>query len=111
MASETWIESHLVLLATHRADLRQSLASFEGLLTTAKAYRNAMLALATATAAFASALEECARQKGAMVANVETEEEAPGMKLMAASGLHHLMANHTQVLVGRSTSSSDDLQD
>ena len=48
-----------------RADMRNSLETYERLLLTAKGYRNAMLALASATSNFASALETCARQKGA----------------------------------------------
>lgn len=45
--------------------MRDSLDTYDHLLKAAKAYRNAMLALATATSDFASALEDCARQKGA----------------------------------------------
>lgn len=45
--------------------MRDSLDTYDNLLKTAKVYRNAMLALATATSEFASALESCARQKGA----------------------------------------------
>lgn len=45
--------------------MRDSLETYDNLTKAAKAYRNAMLALATATSDFASALEDCARQKGA----------------------------------------------
>lgn len=45
--------------------MRESLDTYENLLRAAKTYRNAMMALATATSEFASALEDCARQKGA----------------------------------------------
>ena len=45
--------------------MRNSLDTYERLLSAAKAYRNAMLSLASATSNFASALEDCARQKGA----------------------------------------------
>lgn len=45
--------------------MRESLDTYENLLKAAKVYRNAMMALATATSEFASALEDCARQKGA----------------------------------------------
>lgn len=48
-----------------RANMRDSLDTYDNLLKSAKVYRNAMLALATATSEFASALESCARQKGA----------------------------------------------
>ena len=45
--------------------MRESLHTYDNLLKAAKVYRNAMMALATATSDFASALEDCARQKGA----------------------------------------------
>lgn len=45
--------------------MRDSLDTYDNLLKAAKVYRNAMMALATATSEFASALEDCARQKGA----------------------------------------------
>ncbi|KAM0752818.1 hypothetical protein T439DRAFT_323431 [Meredithblackwellia eburnea MCA 4105] len=72
-----------------RADLRASVAAYEGLLATAKAYRNALLAVGTATTAFAAALEECARVKGA---------GHSGDQLLAASGLQYMIANSNSVL-------------
>jgi hypothetical protein len=57
-----------------------------------------MLQLANASANFACALEECARQKGAATERMG-EESSAGEKLLAAAGLHHLMSNHEQVLV------------
>lgn len=48
-----------------RSNMRESLNTYDNLLKAAKVYRNAMMALATATSEFASALEDCARQKGA----------------------------------------------
>ncbi|SPC68127.1 related to IVY1 - phospholipid-binding protein [Ustilago sp. UG-2017b] len=72
-----------------RADLRTSLAAYEALLASAKAYTSAMLAMAKASSDLACALETCARVKGA-------HESGPG--LQAASGLHFLKSNYEQVL-------------
>lgn len=139
--------------------MRNSLDTYERLLAAAKQYRNAMLALASATSNFASALEDCARQKGAThpparsAATTATggaplsaasslasslvldssddarsstsgsrlghddsgelsnaldgegdlhADSAPGERLMAASGLHHMMSNQQQLLVSGS---------
>ncbi|KAN0064157.1 hypothetical protein ACQY0O_003324 [Thecaphora frezii] len=72
-----------------RADLRNSLNAYEKLLTSAKAYTNAMLAMAKASSDLACALEECARVKGA---------HESGPSLQAAGGLHFLKSNYEQVL-------------
>jgi hypothetical protein len=92
----------MCVLLTHshgnRADLRSSLAAYENLLTSAKAFRSAMLQLAGASANFASSLEDCARQKGAATER-PGEDSSSGEQLLAAAGLHHLMCNHEQVLV------------
>lgn len=72
-----------------RADLRTSLAAYEALLASAKAYTSAMLAMAKASSDLGCALETCARVKGA-------HESGPG--LQAASGLHFLKSNYEQVL-------------
>ncbi|SPO31969.1 related to IVY1 - phospholipid-binding protein [Ustilago trichophora] len=72
-----------------RADLRTSLAAYEALLTSAKAYTSAMLSMAKASSDLACALETCARVKGA-------HDSGPG--LQAASGLHFLKSNYEQVL-------------
>lgn len=48
-----------------RADLRESVETFEVMLTAAKGYRSALMALSSATSTFAKALEDCARLKGA----------------------------------------------
>ena len=72
-----------------RADLRTSLAAYEALLASAKAYTSAMLSMAKASSDLACALETCARVKGA-------HESGPG--LQAASGLHFLKSNYEQVL-------------
>ena len=123
-----------------RTDMRNSLDTYERLLSAAKAYRNAMLSLASATSNFASALEDCARQKGAASSpkpaqavrhtavaatlfdqqhenetksngdggqdsfEQDKDEEGTnttsGEKLLAAAGLHHVMSNQQQLLVG-----------
>ncbi|GAA6052873.1 hypothetical protein JCM3770_004387 [Rhodotorula araucariae] len=72
-----------------RADLRESVAAYESLLATAKAYRNALIALSTASTALAGAMGDCARVKGAGEA---------GEGLLAASGLQYMVANTGQVL-------------
>lgn len=72
-----------------RADLRTSLAAYEALLTSAKAYTSAMLSMAKASSDLACALETCARVKGA---------HDSGAGLQAASGLHFLKSNYEQVL-------------
>lgn len=72
-----------------RADLRTSLAAYEALLASAKAYTTAMLSMAKASSDLACALEACARVKGA-------HDSGPG--LQAASGLHFLKSNYEQVL-------------
>ncbi|KAJ1036075.1 hypothetical protein NDA18_000221 [Ustilago nuda] len=72
-----------------RADLRTSLAAYEALLASAKAYTSAMLAMAKASSDLGCALETCARVKGA-------HESGPA--LQAASGLHFLKSNYEQVL-------------
>lgn len=70
--------------------LRESVAAYEQLLSSAKGYRNALIALSGASTALAGALGECARVKGA---------GESGEQLMAASGLHYIVANSGQILV------------
>ncbi|GAA5882461.1 hypothetical protein JCM16303_001745 [Sporobolomyces ruberrimus] len=72
-----------------RADLRDSVQAYEQLLGSAKAYRNALIALSAASTGLAGALMECGRVKGAG----ESAEH-----LMAASGIHYMVANSGQVL-------------
>ncbi|WWD16557.1 hypothetical protein CI109_100984 [Kwoniella shandongensis] len=72
-----------------RKDLRQSIACFEDLMAAAKAYRNALLAMSSATATFATAMEACSRVKGCRTAN---------SALAGASGLQYLISNHEQLL-------------
>jgi hypothetical protein len=92
-----------------RADLKQSLNAFSSLLKEGKAFRQALMGLATAASSFASALEsasfrpavllakaasrECARQKGASASTYDGPDTSPGEQLMAASGLHYLLGN------------------
>ncbi|GAA5975771.1 hypothetical protein JCM11641_005868 [Rhodosporidiobolus odoratus] len=72
-----------------RADLRESVSAYEQLLSSSKSYRNALIALSQAATAMAGALGECARVKGA---------GDSGEQLLAASGLHYMVANSGQVL-------------
>lgn len=72
-----------------RADMRNSLQAFEGLLSASKSYTSAMLAMSEASAHLAASLEACARVKGAHQA---------GSSLQAAAGLHHLLANSQSLL-------------
>ncbi|KAK8861534.1 hypothetical protein IAR55_002356 [Kwoniella newhampshirensis] len=79
-------ENHALIT---RKDLRQSIACFEDLMAAAKAYRNALLAMSSATAALATAMEACSRVKGCRSAN---------SALAGASGLQYLISNHEQLL-------------
>lgn len=93
-----------------RADLRASIKTYEevgGLLRPScvsshrplscqlvgalASYRNALTTVSNASAKVARALENCARLKGL------SDDAACG--LQAAGGLHHVIANHEQVLV------------
>jgi len=105
--------SHTVLT---KADLDQSQLAYSDLLATAKSYRVALASLSTAASAFGCALEACARLKearadsllnlpsGATAASALSNSYS--MKatfctadhLMSASGVHHLIANHQQIL-------------
>ncbi|TPX14492.1 uncharacterized protein E0L32_005456 [Thyridium curvatum] len=116
--------AHAVL---SRADLDLSHAAYADLLASAKAYRVALAALGTAASSFGSALETCARLKEAraeaigplpttglgshdgggptaaaatmsssFVAGAGTSCTAD--PLLAISGVHHLVANHQQIL-------------
>ncbi|KAI0415178.1 hypothetical protein F5X98DRAFT_347168 [Xylaria grammica] len=105
--------SHTVL---SKADLEQSQLAYSDLLATAKSYRIALASLSTAASAFGCALEACARLKEARadsLLNVPTGSSAlPVLStsytpkatsctadhLLSASGVHHLVANHQQIL-------------
>lgn len=76
----------------------------------AKAYRQALATLSTAASAFGSSLEACARLKesradaiappgGTSLSNsFTTKGSCTADLLLAASGVHHLIANHQQIL-------------
>ncbi|KAI0393056.1 hypothetical protein F5Y17DRAFT_328200 [Xylariaceae sp. FL0594] len=105
--------SHTVLT---KADLEQSQLAYSDLLATAKSYRVALASLSTAASAFGCALEACARLKEARadsILGLPSGASGPcamsnsySMKatsctadhLMSASGVHHLIANHQQIL-------------
>ncbi|KAL0937475.1 protein ivy1 [Colletotrichum truncatum] len=97
-----------------KSDIEQSQTAYSDLLQTAKAYRVALASLSTAASAFGSALESCARLKEARAESL-TGGSQPGGGLSAsftagakgtctadlllsASGVHHLVANHQQIL-------------
>jgi hypothetical protein len=105
--------SHTVLT---KADLEQSQLAYSDLLATAKSYRVALASLSTSASAFGCALEACARLKEARADSLlnlpSGATAAPGLSnsysmkatsctadhLMSASGVHHLIANHQQIL-------------
>ncbi|TQV97952.1 hypothetical protein V2A60_006340 [Cordyceps javanica] len=101
--------AHAVLT---KADLQRSQEAYSDLVASAKAYRQALATLSTAASAFGTALESCARLKesraepisaaaagASMTASFTTTRGAcTADTLMAASGLHHLIANHQQIL-------------
>ncbi|KAM0342809.1 hypothetical protein ACHAPU_009173 [Fusarium lateritium] len=99
--------SHAVLT---KADLELSQQSYSDLLSSAKGYRLALAALSTAASTFGSALEACARLKEAraepigpsgaanMAASFNAKGSCTADMLMSASGVHHLVANHQQIL-------------
>lgn len=101
-----------------KADLEQSQTAYTDLLQTAKAYRQALATLSTAASAFGSALESCARLKEARAESLSASTHPNGGAallsssfpgagpstactadlLLSASGVHHLVANHQQIL-------------
>jgi hypothetical protein len=83
------IPSHLPKTVLSPDDIQASITAYEILLTTAKAYRNALATLAQTANAFGAALESCARLKG-------VDEASEG--LLSTAGLHFLIANHQSVL-------------
>ncbi|UNI13654.1 hypothetical protein JDV02_000377 [Purpureocillium takamizusanense] len=102
--------SHAVLT---KADLEHSQDAYADLLGSAKAYRVALASLSNAASAFGSALEACARLKearaepigpsGAGTASMSASFTTPrgactADTLLSASGVHHLIANHQQIL-------------
>ncbi|KAH9994520.1 hypothetical protein F4779DRAFT_218302 [Xylariaceae sp. FL0662B] len=103
--------AHTVLT---KVDLENSQQAYSDLLATAKSYRLALASLSTAASAFGSALEACARLKesradalgpgpGGTALNMTNSFTASRGSctadlLMNASGVHHLIANHQQIL-------------
>ncbi|KAI1328642.1 hypothetical protein F5Y16DRAFT_368223 [Xylariaceae sp. FL0255] len=100
-----------------KADLEQSQLAYSDLLATAKSYRQALATLSTAASAFGCALEACARLKESradsllnppsggggvsLLSNSYTLGRATSCTadhLLSASGVHHLIANHQQIL-------------
>ncbi|KJZ74874.1 hypothetical protein HIM_05783 [Hirsutella minnesotensis 3608] len=93
--------SHAVL---KRADLDRSHDAYADLVASAKTYRLALADLSAAASSFASALEACARLKEARAEPIGPPAGRPGSgsctadPLLSASGVHHLIANHQQIL-------------
>lgn len=113
--------AHAVLT---KSDLAASQQAYAELLSTAKSYRIALAALSTAASAFGSALEACARLKEARADSLSLGSASAGAghnragsgvvpvqhhhvttssgctadSLLAAAGVHHLVANHEQIL-------------
>ncbi|KAI1122216.1 hypothetical protein F5Y10DRAFT_254523 [Nemania abortiva] len=105
--------SHTILT---KADLEQSQLAYSDLLATAKSYRIALAELSTAASAFGCALEACARLKESradsllnipvggpampLLSNSYTMQatSCTADHLLSASGVHHLIANHQQIL-------------
>ena len=92
-----------------KADVEASQIAYSDLLSTAKAYRTALATLSTSASAFGSALEACARLKEARSEGLEpisvllsssfmAKGSCTADTLLAASGVHHLIANHQQIL-------------
>ncbi|RYP53618.1 hypothetical protein DL769_010487 [Monosporascus sp. CRB-8-3] len=109
--------AHTVLT---KADLEQSQQAYSDLLATAKSYRVALATLSTAASAFGSALEACARLKESRAEALITAPPVGGAShhqlttssnsfaankgsctadlILSAGGVHHLIANHQQIL-------------
>ncbi|RYO84788.1 hypothetical protein DL763_007353 [Monosporascus cannonballus] len=108
--------AHTVLT---KADLEQSQQAYSDLLATAKSYRVALATLSTAASAFGSALEACARLKESRAESLIAAPPGGGAShhqltassnsfaakgsctadlILSAGGVHHLIANHQQIL-------------
>jgi hypothetical protein len=100
--------AHAVLT---KPDLASSQQAYSDLVASAKSYRLALATLSAAASSFGSALESCARLKEAraepigpqapgtsMTASFTTKGACTADTLMSASGVHHLVANHHQIL-------------
>ncbi|KAH8597828.1 hypothetical protein B0O99DRAFT_568075 [Bisporella sp. PMI_857] len=98
--------AHAVLT---KADLELSQAAYSDLLASAKAYRTTLAALSEAASTFGSSLETCARLKearsdsvtapgGSLSNSFTVKGSVTADGLLAASGVHQLIANHQQIL-------------
>lgn len=93
-----------------KADLEASHLAYGDLLATAKSYRQALASLSVAASAFGASLEACARLKesradalgpagNSSLSNSYTNKgSCTADLLMSTSGVHHLIANHQQIL-------------
>ncbi|RDL40987.1 Uncharacterized protein BP5553_00966 [Venustampulla echinocandica] len=97
-----------------KADLEASQTAYSDLLSSAKAYRLALAAISSSASSFGSALEACARLKEARSPSIASSESMSNSftvhrgqvggssctadSLLAASGVHQLIANHQQIL-------------
>ncbi|KAK7914574.1 hypothetical protein PG985_012277 [Apiospora marii] len=101
-----------------KADLEASQTAYADLLSTAKSYRQALATLSTTASAFGASLEACARLKESRadalgplpgigggggcpsLSNSYTTKQGSCTAdlLLGASGVHHLVANHQQIL-------------
>lgn len=83
-------QSHpdLPALITSR-EVADTVQRYNGVVEAARRYSEALIQVSAAAAEFGSALEDCARCKGA---------GASAESLMAAGGLHFLVSNHHQIL-------------
>lgn len=92
-----------------KSDLELSQTAYTDLVASAKAYRLALSALSTSASTFGSALEACARLKearsealnppgGSLSNSFTAKGSCTADSLMAASGVHQLIANHQQIL-------------
>ncbi|OWP01640.1 hypothetical protein B2J93_2156 [Marssonina coronariae] len=98
---------HAVL---NKSDIEASQTAYTDLLSSAKAYRLALAALSVSASTFGSALEACARLKearsdampssapGSMSNSFSAKGSCTADSLLAASGVHQLVANHQQIL-------------
>jgi len=94
-----------------KSDLELSQSAYTDLVSSAKAYRLALSALSVSASNFGSSLEACARLKearsdaispgngmGSMTNSWIAQGNCTADSLLAASGVHQLIANHQQIL-------------
>lgn len=83
-----------------RSDLRESVETFANMLSTAKAYRSALMSLSSATSAFAKSLEDCARLKGAQSPpslDHDRSNDSNSAANSSHSQLHDFFNNHSNL--------------